>query len=78
MTGTDQVVETQAQLDASAAGTGALLAADAIAKINAGAALTFAVWSLPKAVVTTLMRHAPTAFITAYDKACQAYGVGGR
>lgn len=57
---------------------GTLLEQDTIAKVNAGALLTFAVWSLPKDVVLPLMRDAPQAFQQAYMAACEAYGVGGR
>jgi len=50
---------------------------DAIRKINAGAQLTFAVWSLPKDVVLDLFKNAPTAFQKAYMAATEAYGIGG-
>lgn len=56
---------------------GSLLEQDAITKMNAGAMLTFAVWSLPKDVVTELFKNAPTSFHQAYQAASQAYGVGG-
>lgn len=56
---------------------GSLLEQDAILKMNAGAMLTFAVWSLPKDVVTELFKNAPTSFSTAYQAAFKAYGVGG-
>lgn len=54
---------------------GGLIEQDVIAKVNAGALLTFAVWSLPKDVVLALFRDAPHAFTTAYDAATKAYGV---
>jgi hypothetical protein len=57
---------------------GSLLEQDAITKMNAGALLTFAVWSLPKDVVAELFRNAPSAFTQAYGAACEAYGIGGR
>lgn len=57
---------------------GSLLEQDAILKMNAGAMLTFAMWSLPKDVVSELFKNAPQAFITAYGAATEAYGVGGR
>lgn len=57
---------------------GSLLEQDAIAKVNAGAQLTFAVWSLPKDIVLPLMRDAPQAFQHAYMAALNAYGIGGR
>lgn len=56
---------------------GTLLEQDVVAKLNAGALLTFAVWSLPKDVVMALFKDAPQAFTTAYIAACKAYGVGG-
>jgi hypothetical protein len=56
---------------------GSLLEQDVIAKINAGAMLTFAVWSLPNDVVRDLFKGAPTSFHKAYGVACEAYGVGG-
>jgi hypothetical protein len=55
-----------------------LLEQDVIAKVNAGAMLTFAVWSLPKDVVSELFKNAPQAFHKAYGAATEAYGVGGR
>lgn len=55
-----------------------LIEQDVIAKVNAGAQLTFAVWSLPKDTVLALFKDAPSSFTKAYGAACQAYGVGGR
>lgn len=52
-----------------------LLEQDVIAKVNAGAQLTFAIWSLRKDVMNALLRDAPAAFANAYAKACDAYGV---
>lgn len=57
---------------------GSLIEQDIIMKANAGAMLTFAVWSLPKDVVKDLFKNAPAAFTQAYGAACDAYGVGGR
>jgi hypothetical protein len=54
-----------------------LLEQDAILKMNAGAMLTFAVWSLPKDVVSELFKNAPQAFVTAYGAAREAYGISG-
>lgn len=54
---------------------GSLIEQDLIVKVNAGALLTFAVWSLPKDVVLALFRDAPRAFTTAYEAATKAYGV---
>ncbi len=71
-------IDAQAQAEDYVTAAGALLATDAIAKLNAGAALTFAVYSLPKDVVMPLMKDAPRSFIDAYGKACTAYGVGKR
>lgn len=56
---------------------GSLLEQDVIAKVNAGAMLTFAVWSLPKDVVSELFKNAPHAFLTAYGAATEAYGISG-
>lgn len=56
---------------------GSLLEQDAIVKMNAGAMLTFAVWSLPADVVKDLFSSAPRSFTTAYEAAFKAYGVGG-
>lgn len=67
--------ETRADAELVAGGT--LLEQDAIAKVNAGAMLTFAVWSLPKGVVEDLFKGAPPSFVKAYGAACEAYGVGG-
>jgi hypothetical protein len=49
---------------------------DAIRKMNEGAFLTFAVWSLPKDVVLDLFKNAPTSFTKAYAAATEAYGLG--
>lgn len=51
-------------------------AADTIAKVNAGAMLAFAVWSLPKDTVLALFKDAPTSFHKAYMAATEAYGMG--
>jgi hypothetical protein len=56
---------------------GEALARDVIAKVNAGAQLTAAVWSLPKDVVLDLFKAAPKSFTNAYGNACEAYGIGG-
>jgi hypothetical protein len=56
--------------------TPADLTADTIAKMNAGAMLTFAVWALPKETATALFKGAPTAFCKAYKAATEAYGLG--
>ena len=55
---------------------GTLIEQDVIAKVNAGAQLTFAVWSLPRDVVAALFRDAPAAFTKAYGAAYEAYGIG--
>lgn len=55
---------------------GSLLEQDAIAKLNAGAQLTFALYSLPKDVALALFKDAPVAFTKAYMAAQEAYGVG--
>jgi len=57
---------------------GSLIEQDIIVKANAGAMLTFAVWSLPADVVGALFRDAPHAFTAAYGNACDAYGVSER
>lgn len=53
------------------------VAQNLIAKVDAGAQLTFAVWSLPKPLVADLFKNAPLAFTKAYAAACEAYGIGG-
>jgi hypothetical protein len=55
---------------------GGLIEQDIIVKANAGAMLTFAVWSLPKDVVSDLFKGAPTSFVKAYMAATAAYGLG--
>jgi hypothetical protein len=55
---------------------GSLIEQDLIIKANAGAMLTFAVWSLPVDVVTALFKDAPAAFQKAYHAAFTAYGLG--
>lgn len=55
---------------------GGLLEQDTITKVNAGEQLTFAVWSLPKDVVSELFKNAPSSFTKAYEAAYQAYGLG--
>lgn len=64
-------------IEAEPVAGGSLIEQDAIAKINAGAQLTFAVWSLPQDTVLALFKDAPQAFIKAYAAAQQAYGIGG-
>lgn len=53
-----------------------LIQQDLILKANAGAMLTFAVWSLPKDTVLALFKDAPTSFVKAYGAATEAYGLG--
>lgn len=55
---------------------GSLIEQDIILKANAGAMLTFAVWSLPKDAVLALFKDAPTSFAKAYMAATSAYGLG--
>jgi len=55
---------------------GSLIEQDLILKANAGAMLTFAVWSLPKDTVLALFKDAPSAFQQAYMAAFKAYGLG--
>jgi hypothetical protein len=71
-------IETNAQpaVTTELLASGSLLEQDVIAKVNAGAQLTFAVWSLPKDVVSALFKDAPASFSKAYGAACDAYGVG--
>lgn len=50
------------------------LTGDAIDKINAGAALAYAIYHSPADVVTGL----PPSILDAYGKACDAYSIGHR
>lgn len=50
------------------------LASDAIDKINAGAALAYAIYHSPADVVSNL----PRGVLDAYGKACDAYDIGHR
>lgn len=53
------------------------LTANIIDKVDAGALLTFAVWTLPKDTAIALFKEASPGFTKAYMAATAAYGVGG-
>lgn len=50
--------------------------ADTLAKLDAGAALVYAIYHTPKADVKGFFDAMPDAVAKAYMKACQAYGLG--
>jgi hypothetical protein len=54
------------------------LAADAIDKVNAGAALAYAIYHCPKGDVKAFFDAMPDGVARAYMKACEAYGIGQR
>jgi ABC-type sugar transport system substrate-binding protein len=49
---------------------------DTLAKVNAGAALTYAIYHCPKDQVDAFFKAMPTGVVKAYAKACNAYGIG--
>jgi hypothetical protein len=54
------------------------LQADAIDKINAGAALIFALYQAPGDWIVPLLNTAPRAVIDAYQRASEVYHVDSR
>lgn len=54
---------------------GGPLISDAIDKINAGAALAYAIYHCPKADVKAFFDAMPDGVIKAYAAACDAYGI---
>lgn len=67
--------EAVASAEDYSAAAGALLAEDAIRKIDAGARLTYALYHLPRDTVTALFKDASPGFIKAYDQATSAFGI---
>ena len=52
------------------------LTGDAIDKVNAGAALAYAIYHCPKDDVKAFFDAMPKGVVTAYQKACVAYSIG--
>ncbi len=72
---TDVVVTPVLSPEFEAQLTDAALGRDAIEKINAGAALTFGLYSLPADKIKALLTDAPPGFVDAFGRAQSAYGV---
>jgi hypothetical protein len=49
---------------------------DTLAKLDAGAALAYAIYHTPKDQVEAFFGVMPRSVINAYAKACDAYGIG--
>jgi hypothetical protein len=49
---------------------------DTLDKVNAGAALTYALYHTPKDQAVALFEMLPRSVVTAYMDACEAYGIG--
>jgi hypothetical protein len=73
-----RVGEVQPQAEDYVTAAGALLATDAIEKIDAGAALIHALYHLPAAKITALLDGASPGFCNTYTRAQAAYAVGRR
>lgn len=54
------------------------LTGDAIDKVNAGAALAYAIYHCPKDDAAGFFVSMPNGVVKAYMKACEAYGIGYR
>lgn len=54
------------------------LTGDVIDKVNAGAALAYAIYHCPKADIKAFFDAMPNGVVKAYAKACDAYGITPR